>query len=60
MHLPRTSAKFYQVIVQSAPLYESDTWVLSKAIMAILKGFHICAAYWMAKEHVPQREPHRQ
>ncbi len=48
-----TSAKFYQAIVQSILLYRSETWVLSKAVMARLEGFHICAAYWMAKEHVP-------
>jgi hypothetical protein len=52
---PRTSAKFYQAIVQSVLLYGSETWVLSKAVMARLEGFHICAAYLMAKEHVPCR-----
>jgi hypothetical protein len=47
---PRTSAKLYQyqAIVQSVLLYRSKTWVLSKAIMARLEGFHICAAYHMA------------
>ncbi len=50
---PRTSAKFYQAIVQSILLYGSKTWVLSKAAMARFKGFHIHAAYRMAKEHVP-------
>jgi hypothetical protein len=57
---PRTSAKFYQAIVQSVFLYGSKTWVLSKAIMARLKGLHIRAAYWMAKVHVPCRGPHHQ
>ncbi len=57
---PRTSAKFYQAIVQSVLLYGSKTWVLSKAIMARLEGFHIHAVYPMAKEHVPRRVPHRQ
>ncbi len=56
----RASAKFYQAIVQSVLLYRSKTWVLSKAVMARLEGFHIRAAYWMAKEHIPQRGPHRQ
>jgi hypothetical protein len=49
---PRTSAKFYQAIVQSVFLYGSKTWVLSKAVMARLEGFHICAAYWMTKKHI--------
>ncbi len=51
--LPRTSAKFYQAIVQSVLLYRSETWILRKAVMAKLEGFHISAAYRMAKEHVP-------
>ena len=50
---PRTSAKFYQEIMQSVLLYGSKTWVLSKAVIARLEGFHIRVAYWMAKEHVP-------
>jgi hypothetical protein len=51
--LPRTSAKFYQVIVQTVLLYGSKMCVLSKAVMARLEDFHICASYRMAKEHVP-------
>ncbi len=58
--LPRTSAKFYKAIMQSVLLYRSETWVLSKAVMARLKGFRIRAAYWMAKEHLPRRVPYRQ
>ncbi len=51
--LPRTSAKFYQEIMQSVLLYGCETWVLSKAVIARLEGFHNHAAYRMAKEHVP-------
>jgi hypothetical protein len=58
--LPRTSTKLYQAIVQSVLLHGTETWVLSKAIIARLEGFHICAVYQMAKEHVPHRGPHRQ
>jgi hypothetical protein len=50
---PRTSAKFYKAIVQSILMYGSKAWVLSKALMARLEGFHICLVYWMAKEHMP-------
>jgi hypothetical protein len=50
---PRTSAMFYQAILQSILLYGSKMWILSKAVMARLKGFHICVVYWMAKEQVP-------
>ena len=50
---PRVSAKFYKAIVQSVLLYGSKTWVLSTAALARLEGFHLCAAYRMAKKHVP-------
>ncbi len=57
---PRVSAKFYKAIVQSVLLYGSETWVLSPAAMARLKGFHIRTAYQMAKEHVPWWGPNLQ
>ena len=57
---PRVSAKFYKAIVQSVLLYGSETWVLSPAALARLEGFHIRAAYRMAKEHVPWRGPLQQ
>ena len=57
---PRVSAKFYKAIVQSVLLYGSETWVLSPAALARLEGFHIRAAYRMAKEHVPRRGPNQQ
>jgi hypothetical protein len=57
---PRVSAKFYKAIVQSVLLYGSETWVLSPAVLARLEGFHIHAAYRMAKKHVPRRGPHQQ
>ena len=41
---PRVSTKFYKAIVQSVLLYGSKMWVLSLAVMARLKGFHIRAA----------------
>jgi hypothetical protein len=55
---PQVSAKFYKVIVQSVLLYGSEMWVLSTASLARLEGFHLRAAYWMAKKHVPWRGPH--
>jgi hypothetical protein len=54
---PRVSAMFYKAVVQSVLLYGSKTWVLSKTVMAQLEGFHIQAAYKMAKRHVPRRGP---
>ena len=46
--------------MQSVLLYGSETWVLSPAVMARLEGFHIRAAYRMAKRHVPRRGPDHQ
>jgi len=57
---PQVSAKFYKAIVQSVLLYDSETWVLSTASLARLKGFHLRAAYRMAKKHVPRRGLHQQ
>jgi hypothetical protein len=54
---PRVSAMFYKAVIQSVLLYGSETWVLSKTVMARLEGFHIQAAYKMAKTHVPCRGP---
>ena len=57
---PQVSEKFYKAIVQSVLLYGSETWVLSKAVLARLKGFHIRATYKMENIHVPCRAAHRQ
>jgi hypothetical protein len=46
--------------VQSVLLYSSEMWVLSKAVLTRLEGFHIRAAYKMAKIHMPHRAAHRQ
>ena len=57
---PQVSAKFYKAIVQSVLLYSSKMWVLSTAALARLEGFHLRAAYRMAKKHVPRQGPHQQ
>ena len=54
---PRVAAKFYTAVVQAVLLYGSKTWVLSTTALARLEGFHIRAAYWMAKQHKPRRGP---
>ncbi len=47
-------------MVQAVLLYGSETWVLSPTALARLEGFHIRAAYWMAKQHKPCRGPGNQ
>ncbi len=46
---------FYQAVVQAILLYGSEMWVISQTAMAWLEGFHIRAAYRMAKTHKPRQ-----
>jgi hypothetical protein len=50
---------FYKAVVQAILLYGSKTWVLSRMALARLEGFHIRAAYRMAKMHKPKQGPGR-
>jgi hypothetical protein len=52
---PRIAAKFYKAVVQAVLLYGSKTWNLTNSALARLKGFHVCAAYKMARKHRPKR-----
>ena len=55
---PRIAAKFYKAVVQAVLLYGSETWNLNKSAFAQLKGFHVRAAYKMARKHRPKRGAH--
>ncbi len=55
--LPFVATQFYQAIVKAILLYSSKTWVISQTALAQLKGFHIQAAYWMAKTNKPKCGP---
>ena len=55
--LPFVAARFYQAIVQAILLYRSETWVISQTALARFEGFHIRAAYWMAKKYKPKCGP---
>ncbi len=52
------AAKFYKAVVQAILLYGSKTSNLTKAALARLEGFHIRAAYKMARVHRPKRGEH--
>ncbi len=54
---PKVSAMFYKAVVQSVLLYGSETWNLTQTALARLEGFHIRAAYRMAKEHKSRKGP---
>ena len=38
-------------------LFEAETWNVSTAMLAQLEGFHIRAAYRMARQHKPEQTP---
>jgi hypothetical protein len=57
---PRIAAKFYKAVVQAVLLYGSETWNLTKSALARLEGFHVCAAYKMAREHLPKKGANRE
>jgi hypothetical protein len=52
---PRIAAKFYKAVVQAILLYGSKTWNLTNSALARLEGFHVYAAYKMARKHQPKR-----
>ena len=52
---PCVAAKFYKAVVQSVLLYRSKTWNLTETVLAQLEGFHIRAAYPMARVHKPRK-----
>jgi hypothetical protein len=52
---PRVTAKFYKAVVQSVLLYGSKTWNLTRAVLAQLEGFHVRAAYKMARKYKPRK-----
>ena len=51
---PKIYRMFYKVTIQAVLLYKSKLWNLTQAMMRKLEGFHITAAYWMARTHKPQ------
>ena len=42
-------------MVQSVLLYGSETWYLTKAVLAQLEGFHVRATYKMAQKYKPRK-----
>ena len=53
---PKIAAVFYQAVIQSVLLFGSETWCLNETILKELRGFHITAAYRMAKVHKPRKD----
>ena len=53
---PKTAAIFYQAVIQSVLLFGSEAWCLSNTTLKELEGFHITAAYRMAKVHRPRKD----
>ena len=54
---PRVCGLFYKATVQAVLLFGSETWNVTSVALKELEGFHIRAAYRMARENRPRREP---
>ena len=52
---PKTCGMLYKAVIQQILLYGCETWVITKAMYRMLKGFHMRAAYRMAKINKPRR-----
>ena len=52
---PQMAAKFYKAVIQAVLLYGSKMWNFTKSSLARLEGFHVQAAYKMARKHGPKR-----
>ncbi len=48
---PLVAAKSYKAVVQAVLLYGSKTWNFTKSALARLEGFHVRAAYKMARKN---------
>ena len=47
----------YKAIIQAVLLYGSKSWNLTSSALARLEGFHVRAAYTMARKQRPKRGP---
>ncbi|KAL7524453.1 hypothetical protein ACHAXR_000579 [Thalassiosira sp. AJA248-18] len=54
---PRVCGMFYKATVQAVLRFGSETWNLTLTAMKSLEGFHIRAAWRMASDNKPRREP---
>ena len=52
---PRVCGMFYKATIQAVLLFGSETWNLTPTAMKQLEGFHVRAAWRMAKVNVPVR-----
>ena len=52
---PKVCGMFYRAVVQAVLLFGSETWNLSDSMFKLLEGFHIRAAWRMAREHKPRK-----
>ena len=54
---PRACGMFYKATIQAVLLFGSETWNLTPTAIKQLEGFHVRAAWRMAKVNVPSRDP---
>ena len=56
---PRVCGMFYKATVQAVLLFGSKTWNLTPSAVKRLEGFHMRAAWRMARTNKPRRRPDR-
>ena len=54
---PRVAGMFYKAVVQAILLFGSETWSISPTARKQLEGFHVRAAWRMAKINKPRLDP---
>ena len=54
---PRVCGMFYKATIQAVLLFGSETWNLTPTALKQLEGFHVKAAWRMAKENKPFLDP---
>ena len=52
---PEVCGMFYKAVIQSILLYGCETWVITTPMLRMLRGFHLRAAYRMAKVNKPRK-----
>ena len=54
---PRVSGMFYKATIQAVLLFGSETWNLTPSALKQLEGFHVKAAWRMARDNHPRLDP---
>ena len=57
--VPRVAGMFYKAVVMAILLYSSESWVVNPSTLKRLEGFHMRAAWTLARVNTPQQKSDR-